>query len=423
MDLKLPPLGEGADSGNVVSILVREGDQIAKGQGVIELETGKAVAPVPAAAPGKVTKILVSVGDKISVGQTILSLETAAPAPAAAKPAAAEHPPIARAPRAPAVEEPGPQPAAGEPGDGPEPAASPSIRRMARELGIDLRRIRGSEKGGRIVIEDVRAHIQRLQQLAASPRPAASAPAPAPAPAERIDFAKWGPVARKPLTQLRKVIAQRLARSWNTAPRVTQFDEADITALDALRKKHAAAYEKKGARLTLTCFALKIVAAALKKHPVFNTSLDEAAGELVWKEYVHIGLAVDTEQGLIVPVLRDVDKKSLLALSKELGDLAARTRDRKVSLEELQGGCFTISNQGGIGGSHFTPIVNTPEVGILGLGRGAPRPVAREGRIEPRLMLPLALSYDHRVIDGGAAVRFILELVGGFENFDGKELA
>jgi pyruvate dehydrogenase E2 component (dihydrolipoamide acetyltransferase) len=292
---------------------------------------------------------------------------------------------------------------------------------MARELGIDLRRIHGSEKGGRIVIEDVRAYIQRLQQLAAAPRPAAAAP-PAKPPAERIDFAKWGPVTRKPLTQLRKVIAERLARSWSTAPRVTQFDEADITALDGLRKKHAAAFEKEGARLTLTSFALKIVAGALKKHPVFNTSLDEAAGELVWKEYVHIGLAVDTGQGLIVPVLRDVDKKNILALSRDLGDLAARTRDRKVSLEELQGGCFTISNQGGIGGAHFTPIVNTPEVAILGLGRGALKAVAREGKIEPRLMLPLALSYDHRVVDGGAAVRFVLELVRGFENFDEQEL-
>jgi pyruvate dehydrogenase E2 component (dihydrolipoamide acetyltransferase) len=222
---------------------------------------------------------------------------------------------------------------------------------------------------------------------------------------------------------LRKVIAERLGRSWSAAPRVTQFEEADITALDELRKKHAAAFEKKGARLTLTCFALKIVAAALKKHAVFNTSLDEAAGDLVWKEYVHIGLAVDTEQGLIVPVLRDVDKKNLPALARELGGLAAKTRERKVSLEELQGGCFTISNQGGIGGSHFTPIVNTPEVGILGMGRGALKPVAREGGIEPRLMLPLALSYDHRVIDGGAAVRFILDVVAGFENFDEKELA
>jgi pyruvate dehydrogenase E2 component (dihydrolipoamide acetyltransferase) len=284
-------------------------------------------------------------------------------------------------------------------------------------LGIDLRKIRGSEQGGRMVMADVRAYIERLQRLAAQPRPAAAG-APAPPPPERVDFSKWGPIARRPLTPLRRVIAGRMAQSWNAVARVTQFDEADITALDALRKKHAAAYETKGARLTLTSFALAIVAAALKKHPIFNSSLDEAAGELVWKEYFHIGLAVDTEQGLIVPVLRDVDKKSLLALSKELSDLTAKTRDRKVSLEELQGGSFTISNQGGIGGGHFTPIVNRPEVAILGMGRGALKPVVREGRIEARLMLPLALAYDHRVIDGGAAVRFMIEIVQGFEKFD-----
>ena len=287
---------------------------------------------------------------------------------------------------------------------------------MARELGLDLRKIRGSEKGGRIVLEDVRAYIQRLEWLAAQPRPAGAA-GPAKPPPERIDFSKWGPIARRPLTPLRKVIAGRMAQSWNAVPRVTQFDEADITALNELRNRHVEAYEKKGARLTLTSFALKIAAEALKKHPIFNTSLDEAAGELVWKEYIHIGLAVDTDQGLIVPVLRDVDKKNFFTLSKELGDLAAKTRERKVSLEELQGGSFTISNQGGIGGGHFTPIVNFPEVAILGLGRGAFRAVVREGKIEPRLMLPLTLAYDHRVLDGGVAVRFMLELVKGFENF------
>ena len=373
MDLKLPPLGEGADSGNVVSILVKEGDAIAKGQGIIELETGKAVAPVPASAAGKVTRIIVAVGDKVSVGQPILSLEAAATTPAAT-PAPAKPPPASRRaaapPPPPASRSPEPPPAEEEAPGGAEPAASPSIRRLARELGIDLSKIHGSEHGGRIVMADVHAYIERLQRLAEQPR-AAAAGAPAQPPPEPIDFFKWGPIARRPLTPLRKVIAGRMAQSWNAVPRVTQFDEADITALNELRKNHAAAYEKMGARLTLTSFALKIVAGALKKHPIFNTSLDEAAGELVWKEYFHIGLAVDTEQGLIVPVLRDVDKKSILSLSKELSELAAKTRDRKVSLEELQGGSFTISNQGGIGGGHFTPIVNRPEVAILGMGRGA----------------------------------------------------
>ena len=305
---------------------------------------------------------------------------------------------------------------------GPDPAASPTIRRLARELGINLRKIRGSENGGRIVMEDVKAYLERLQRLSSQPRTAGPAGAPAKPAPEKIDFSKWGQIAKRPMTPLRKVIATRMGESWETVPRVTQFDEADITALNDLRKKHADAYEKKGARLTLTSFVLKIVAEALKKHPVFNTSLDQAAGEVVYKEYFHIGIAVDTEQGLIVPVLRDADKKDVLALSKELNDIAVKTRDRKISLEELQGGTFTISNQGGIGGRHFTPIINLPETAILGLGRGMMQPVVRDGKIEPRLMLPLALSYDHRVIDGGAAVRFMLDLVRGFETFDEKQL-
>jgi pyruvate dehydrogenase E2 component (dihydrolipoamide acetyltransferase) len=424
MDLKLPPLGEGVDSGSVVNILVKEGETIAKGQGVIELETGKAVAPVPSSFAGKVTKILVTIGEKISVGRPILSLETgaapAAPAkPAAAKPAASPAPrpartvAVAAAPEEEFVEE--TEPAEG----GPAPAASPSIRRMARELGIDLRKIQGSESGGRIVIADVRGYVQRLQRLAAQPRGAAPAPAAAPAKATppSVDFSKWGSISKRPLMPLRKIIAERMSQSWDAVPRVTQFDEADITGVTDFRKKYAEAYDKQGARLTLTSFALKIVADALKKYPVFNSSLDVAAGELVYKEYYHIGLAVDTEQGLIVPVLRDVDKKNLVSLSKELNEIAAKTRDRKVSLEELQGGTFTISNQGGIGGGHFTPIVNLPEVAILGIGRGSMKAVVREGKIEPRLMLPLTLAYDHRVIDGGTAVRFMLELVQGFEKF------
>jgi pyruvate dehydrogenase E2 component (dihydrolipoamide acetyltransferase) len=438
MDLKLPPLGEGVDSGSVVNILVKEGDQVQKGQGIIELETGKAVAPVPASVAGKVTRVIVAVGDKISVGQAILSLD-AGPATASAKPAAPKPAP-APAPRAsrpaqpvhgrlgeaslpPAEEEAGAEAApAEEEVSGPEPASSPTIRRLARELGINLRRIRGSENGGRIVMADVRAYIERLQRLAAAPRPAAASGPAAKAAPEKIDFSKWGPIARRPMTPLRKVISTRMSESWQAVPRVTQFDEADITALNALRKKYADAFEKKGARLTLTAFVLKIVADALKKNPVLNTSVDLAADEVVYKEYIHLGIAVDTEQGLIVPVLRDADKKDISALARELNDMALKTRDRKISMEELQGGTFTISNQGGIGGRHFTPIINLPETAILGLGRGFMQAAVRGEKIEPRLMLPLALSYDHRVIDGGAAVRFMNDLVHGFENFDEKLL-
>jgi pyruvate dehydrogenase E2 component (dihydrolipoamide acetyltransferase) len=425
MDLKLPPLGEGVDSGSVVSILVKEGDQIAKGQGILELETGKAVAPVPASAGGTVAKIHVSVGDKLSVGQTMVSLEGggAAPAKVAAPKAAVNRPVRAAAPPPVEAEEAEEAPPEEEVDPNvPAPAASPSIRRIARELGIDLRRIHGSESGGRIVMEDLRGYIRRLQYQAGQARKPAAGGRAKPAAAS-IDFSKWGPVAKRPMTGLRKVIAEHLSESWNSVPRVTQFDEADITALDALRKRHGPAFEAKGGRLTLTAFALKIVAEALKKHPIFNVSLDEAAGEVVYKEYFHIGLAVDTEQGLIVPVLRNVEKKDLLSVSKELNELAVKTRERKLSMEELQGGTFTISNQGGIGGGHFTPIVNRPEVAILGLGRGTLKAVVRDGKIEARLMLPMALSYDHRVIDGGAAVRFMLELVRGFEQFDEKLIA
>jgi pyruvate dehydrogenase E2 component (dihydrolipoamide acetyltransferase) len=288
-------------------------------------------------------------------------------------------------------------------------------------LGIDLRRIRGRDGSGRIVMDDVRAYIQGLQRLAAQSR-SAGPPAPSQPPPPRTDFAKWGAITKRPMTALRKAIATQLSQSWQATPRVTQFDQADITALNELRQKHAQAYEKQGARLTLTSFALKIVADALGQHPVFNTSLDEGAGDVIYKEYCHIGLAVDTEQGLIVPVLRNVDKKDMLTLCKEMNEMAAKTRARKISLEEMQGGTFTISNQGGIGGGHFTPIINRPETAILGLGRGAMKAVVREGKIEARLMLPLALSYDHRVIDGGAAVRFMLDVVKGFEHFEEKLL-
>ena len=425
MDLKLPHLGEGADSGTVVNLFVKEGDQVAKDQPILELENEKAVATIPATQAGTVGKIYVKTGDKISVGQSILSLEAGQPSKGSEqKKAEPEQKPEPRKQRKEEpVEEPSeseeeseePEPSPARPGV--EPAASPSIRKLARDLGIDLTRVRGSERGGRIVLEDVRAYIQRLQKGAAT-RPDKKQPEPAEAkPAEeKIDFAKWGPVTRKPLSPLRQVIARRMGESWNAVPRVTQFDEADITNVLALRKKHADAFEKKGTRLTLTSFALKVVADTLKKHPMLNSSLDEE--ELVIKEYYHIGVAVDTEAGLIVPVIRDVDKKSLLALSRELEELAKKAKERKVSGEELKGGTFTISNQGGIGGGHFTPIVNKPEVAILGLGRGSPKPVVRGEKIEIRTLLPIGLSYDHRVIDGAVAARFTVDLVKAFENFE-----
>ncbi len=416
MDVKLPRLGEGADSGVVVNVFVKEGDTVAKDQAILELENEKAVASIPSTAAGVVAKIYVKPGDKITVGQRLISLSGGEPASAAAPAAKA-----ARTSRLPTAIE-------GEDENEEEdeqvstvarvaaPVASPSVRKLARELGIDLSRIRGSEAGGRIGIGDIRAYIARLQKAADKARAAAGA-APAKPVGEQIDFSQWGPVTKKPVTPLRQVIARRLSESWTTIPHVTQFDEADFTQLNVLRKKFAPAYEKKGVKLTLTPFVLKALVETLKKHPTFNSSLDEVAQGIVIKEYFHIGIAVDTEQGLIVPVVRDVDKKSMLELVKELEQLAQKARDRKVTAEELKGGTFTISNQGAIGGAHFTPIVNKPQVAILGLGRGALKPVVRDGKVEVRMMTPLGLSYDHRVIDGGEAARFIVDLVKVLENF------
>ncbi|MGA2854029.1 MAG: 2-oxo acid dehydrogenase subunit E2 [Verrucomicrobiota bacterium] len=414
MDVKLPKLGEGADSGVVVNLFVKEGDTVAKDQAILELENEKAVASIPSTAAGVVAKIYVKPGDRISVGQRILTLNESGQ-PAAAAPAPAEKI-VAQASSLPVpVEDENEHDE--EPTSTVAPVAAPSVRKMARELGIDLRKVRGSEAGGRIVVGDLRNYIQRLIASAGKGKSGGGAVAPAKPVAESIDFSKWGPVSKKPLSPLRQVIARRMGESWNAVPRVTQFDEADFTRLNELRKKFAAKYEKNGARLTLTPLVLKAVAGTLKKHPLFNSSLDEAANEIVLKDYYHIGIAVDTEQGLIVPVIRDVDEKSILDLAKELEQVAAKARDRKISAEELKGGTFTISNQGAIGGAHFTPIVNTPEVAILGLGRGAMKPVVRDGKVVIRMMTPLGLSYDHRVIDGGEAARFIVDLVAALENF------
>lgn len=420
MDVKLPKLGEGADSGIVVNIFVKEGDTVASGQAIIELENEKAVASIPSTAAGVVSKIYVKPGDRVSVGQPLLALtESGRPSAAPAAPPAPSPVP-APAKAAPPLEPADEEEAGEEALSDVAPVAAPSVRRIARDLGIDLRHVRGSGSGGRIVLADLRGYVQRLIALTTQRKPSAAG-APGRPPSERIDFSQWGPISKKPLTPLRQVIMRRMAESWAAVPRVTQFDEADFTRLNALRKKHGAKYEKKGARLTVTPLVLKAVAETLKKHPIFNASLDETANEIIVKEYVHIGIAVDTEQGLIVPVLRDVDKKSIFELARELEQLAIRARERKISADELKGGTFTISNQGAIGSGHFTPIVNLPEVAILGLGRGAMKPVVRDGKIVARLMTPLALSYDHRVIDGGRAARFMVDLVAALEDF--KETA
>lgn len=432
MDIRIPQLSEGVNSGTVVSILVKVGDRVERDQTVIELETDKAVAPIPTSEAGVVSKINVKEGEKVSVGHLIMTLDgagagaagIAAPSSAPAQQAPAAGAPAARvAQAAPAA---APAPAAGQgyqysSASGFPPPASPTIRRMAMDLGIDLTRVRGTESGGRISMGDLRAYVQHLQSLlgqAPAGQPAAAPAAPAAAPKVSIDFSKWGPVEKKALTSLRKTIGQRMQESWQTVPHVTQFDEADITDLLVLRKK----LEKSGTKLTVTILLLKAVVKALQAHPIFNTSLDEATDELVYKKYIHLGVAVDTESGLIVPVLKDADKKGVAALSKELGELAEKTRARKIGADDLKGGTFTISNLGGIGGTFFTPIVNRPEVAILALGKSVEKPVIKDGKVVARMMLPVGVSYDHRVIDGADGARFIRTFVESVENLSEKEL-
>jgi pyruvate dehydrogenase E2 component (dihydrolipoamide acetyltransferase) len=428
MDVKLPQLAEGVEGGTVVTILVAEGQEIKKDQAFMELETQKAVGSIPAPQSGRVTKIYVKQGMEVSVGQALIAIDTGVAPSVAPTPKASESAP-AVAPIATSANPPAQANSAAALDDyryqsksGMAPPAAPSIRKVARELDIDLTRVKGSEAGGRINLGDLRAYVQKLQQLAFHGAAAAQATTPAttptPASAEAIDFAKWGAIRREKMSPLRRTVSRRMMESWTTIPKINQFADADITALLALRKKHLAAYDKQGARLTLTSFLLAVLGPALKKHPRANASIDDSALEIVFKDYCHIGVAVDTEGGLIVPVLRDVDRKNILQLSQELHALTEKTRQRKIAIEDLQGGSFTISNQGSIGGSHFTPIVYAPQVAILGVGQGKPTPVARDGKIAIRTMLPLCLAYDHRVLDGADAVRFLMDVIAGLENFD-----
>jgi len=437
MDVKLPQLAEGVEGGTVVSILVAEGQMIEKDQAFMELETQKAVGSIPAPSAGVVTKIHVKQGMEVSVGQTLISIEAAAaqtPSPSTAAQtnpslvASASPPPEANS-EAPANVAPAAVPAGYryESKSGMAPPASPAIRKIARELDIDLTRVRGSKAGGRISLADLRAYVQKLQHLAfagAVATPAApAAPTPtSPTPAEAIDFAKWGPIRREKMSPLRRTVSRRMIESWTSIPKINQFADADISALLALRKKYAPSYEKKGAHLTLTSFILLTLGRALMKHPHANASIDSGSLEIVYKDYCHIGVAVDTEGGLIVPVLRDVDKKNLLQLSSDLHALTERTRQRKVAIEELQGGSFTISNQGSVGGSHFTPIIYAPQVAILGIGQGQAKPVAIGDKIAIRTILPLCLAYDHRVLDGADAVRFLKDIIAGLETFDEADI-
>ena len=419
MIITLPNLGDGINSATVLSILVKPGDKIDKNQTILELETDKATAPIPASEAGIVEKILIKEGDTVSAGTPVLSL-SGGPSTPSQQPSA---PPSAVTPPQPTpAASVGPQQASGyiyTSASGQEPPAPPSIRKIARELGIDLTRVQGTEPGGRITLADVKAYIEMLQykvfQEGIHTQPGHIPVLAQAEPKPTIDFSKWGDISKKPISSLRKKIGQKMTSSWTTVPHVTQFDTADITELMELRKAFNQKLEKKGIKLTVTVFALKAAVEALKKFPLFNASFDEANGDMIYKNYYHIGVAVDTDNGLIVPVIKDVDKKDIVTLSEELNILADKARKRQIGLEDLQGGTFTISNLGGLGVSHFTPIINTPEVAIMALSAGRLEPVVINKKIEPRMILPIGISYDHRIIDGADGARFTRELVAHLE--------
>jgi pyruvate dehydrogenase E2 component (dihydrolipoamide acetyltransferase) len=448
-EVKLPELGENIDSGTVVKLLVDVGQKIDQDQPVLELETDKATIEVPSPAAGTVKEIRVQEGDKAQVGETVMVLEDGVEAkPAAkkkstrAKEAKHEAPSKKEAPKESDVE-----PARAEKAEAtkreveapeleektetkPEEKApeaeqeeadidiheatvyeperkakvvpaSPSVRRTAREIGIDIADVPGSGPGGRISVEDVKEFARQLHRGGTPSGAGAVAAGPLP------DFSRWGSIERKPMSNIRQKTAERMAIAWSSVPTVTQYDKADITTLEEYRKNFGAKAEAAGGKLTVTAVLLKVVASALKNFPQFNASVDMAQNDLIYKKYFHVGVAVDTDRGLLVPVIRDVDRKNIIQLSAELTKLAERARDRKLSIEEMQGGTFTITNLGGIGGTNFSPIVNYPEVAILGISRSNVEPVYVNGEFKPRTMLPLSLSYDHRIIDGADAARFL----------------
>jgi pyruvate dehydrogenase E2 component (dihydrolipoamide acetyltransferase) len=452
-DMKLPELGENIESGDVLRVMVKPGDTIKKDQAVLELETDKATIEVPSSAAGVVKEVKIKPGEKVKVGQTIFLIdeeqradsgeqkaevkaeekaEEKAEAPKAAEegqaPAAAEQPaaaPVAPKPAEAAKEEKPEKrkadvlamkpaqakpaaPARADAGGGASIPAAPSARRLARELGVNIQDIQGSGPGGRISMDDVTAYTRGLLAGAGATRPASAAALP--------DFSKWGAIERKPMSGVRRTTAHRLTQAWNTVPHVFQHDRADITGVDTLRKRLSKKSEAEGrAPITITAFLMKTLAAALKKFPQMNSSVDLAADEIIYKQYVHIGVAVDTDRGLLVPVIRDVDQKDIYQIADEVAQAAEKARNRKLSLDDMQGGSMTISNLGSLGGGAFTPIVNWPEVAILGVARARMEPVYIDGEFVARFLMPLTLSYDHRVVDGADGVRILRWIVEAIE--------
>ena len=408
-DFALPNLGEGIENGVIVAVNVKPGDTVTAGQELFTIETDKASMPLAADADGKVEEVRVKQGDKVNIGTVlaVLSGATAAKPLAASPPAQPKpQPTVAQAAAAPSGN--------GSPGvvtDKGVVPAGPATRRYAREHGVNLGEVPGTARGGRVTVDDVKSHIRnRMAAPAAAGGFAGGSPPPLP------DFSKYGPVEKKPLSNLRKKIAENLTVAWHTAPAVTQFDLADITDLEAGRKRITENLPKGSPKVTMTVLAIKAVVAALKEFPHFNASLDFVSGEAVYKRYFHIGIAVDTERGLVVPVIRDADKKSIRDLAAEVAGLAEKARTGKLAIDEMRGGTFTITNLGGIGGTAFSPIINYPEVAILGLSRSSVQPVFKDGQFVPRLMMPLCLTYDHRIIDGADGARFTTRLVQLFSD-------
>ena len=424
-EVKVPDIGDFKEV-DVIEILVKPGDSIAKEASLITVESDKATMEIPSPAAGVVKELRVKLGDKVAEGSMILLLETGAVEAPAAQPAGSAGISVPSAPAATSAPEsepatlpihkPAPVPhelVADVPSF--TPHASPSVRKFARELGANLSKVQGSGPKGRITQQDVQTFVKGIMARAPTPASAAAAPAGA-VPFNlpewpQVDFAKFGPVELKPLSRIKKLSGANLHRNWISIPHVTQFDEADITELEAFRKESGAASEKQGFKLTMLAFMVKACITALRQYPEFNASLERGGEHLVLKRYFHIGVAVDTPDGLVVPVIRDADRKGVYDLARELADLSKLARDRKLKPGDMQGGTFSISSLGGIGGKAFTPIINAPEVAILGVSRAAMRPIwagAKDGagQFVPRLMLPLSLSYDHRVIDGASAARF-----------------
>lgn len=423
-DLKLPELGENVDSGDVVSVLVKEGDEIKPEQSVFEIEAGKSVLELPCPQGGTVTKVHVSKGSKVKVGEILLSLDSGNGS--SAKPAAAAAPAKAAPAEKPAVkEEPARAPATKAESAPAKPAkreivkaepisthklppAGPATRRLARELGVDLSTIKGSGAGGRIVEDDVKAAVR---EGATAKVPTGPAVRTAPLPDGTDDRDKWGKVRRQKMSGIRKAIAVNMAKSASTIPHVTNFDDADITDLERIRKTGLADYVDPTVKLTMMSFVMKAVAQSLRLHPMINASVDMEKEELIFKDYVNLGVAVDTDRGLVVPVIRDVDKMSIPRIAQALTQVAEKARNNQFSLDDLKGATFTISNLGAVGGVYSTPIINHPDVAILLTGRSRKLPVVIDDKLEIRLMMPLSLSYDHRVVDGATAARFLNEII------------